>query len=66
MGPGTREVHVGVDLVILLEKAVYMAGKVKNLLSRMLNLGLNTLTRLVRGKYKISLEHLLVQKVKKH
>lgn len=39
MGPGTREVHVGVDLVILLEKAVYMAGKGKNLLARDVKLG---------------------------
>lgn len=53
---GTREAHVGVDLTILLEKAKY---KDKIYQHGMLNLGLNSLTRLVWGNYKVNLEHLL-------
>lgn len=53
---GTREAHVGVDLTILLEKAKY---KDKIYRHGMLNLGLNSLTRLVWGNYKVNLEHLL-------
>lgn len=44
--PGSRKAHVEVDLVILLEKALCMAGKGKIYLHGMLNLGLNILTRI--------------------
>ena len=43
-------------IIILLEKAIY---KDKIYWHGMLNLGLNILTRLVWGNYKVNLEHLL-------